>query len=126
MKLILREPESDALRERIRDRHLVTSVIALAEVPREAYRRTPSPEVEARADLVLRGFDLIALDEELCRASAGVHSPEMRALDAIHLVSALAVAERLEAMVVYDRRLASAAREAGLAVEAPGRSPDRG
>ncbi len=42
-----------------------------------------------------------------------------RALDAIHIASALTLGEELEAVVTYDARMAEAARAAGLRVEAP-------
>lgn len=45
-------------------------------------------------------------------------SETVKTLDAIHLATAVSVAP--DAMLVYDRRLARAARDAGLRVEAPG------
>jgi predicted nucleic acid-binding protein len=43
----------------------------------------------------------------------------LRSLDAVHLATAVALAADIEGMVVYDRRLAQAARDAGLTVWAP-------
>jgi predicted nucleic acid-binding protein len=43
----------------------------------------------------------------------------MRSLDALHLASALALAEDLEGIVTYDTRLADAALTLGLQVHAP-------
>jgi predicted nucleic acid-binding protein len=43
----------------------------------------------------------------------------LRALDAIHLASALALGHELEAFVAYDDRLCRAAAIRGLAVSAP-------
>lgn len=43
----------------------------------------------------------------------------VRSLDAIHLATALRGRSRLTAFLTYDKRLADAAREAGLPVEAP-------
>jgi predicted nucleic acid-binding protein len=43
----------------------------------------------------------------------------LRTLDAIHLASALAIRDELEAFVTYDSRLADAARSAGLSVISP-------
>lgn len=45
---------------------------------------------------------------------------ELRALDAIHLATALSVADQIGAVLTYDVRLAGAARSAGLTVLAPG------
>jgi len=43
----------------------------------------------------------------------------MRSLDALHLASALALAEDLEGIVTYDTRLRDAAQARGLLVHAP-------
>ncbi|MBW8867314.1 MAG: hypothetical protein JF610_08250 [Acidobacteria bacterium] len=43
----------------------------------------------------------------------------LRALDAIHLATALSLEPDVDGMVVYDTRLAAAARAAGLRVWAP-------
>ena len=120
VKLVVPEAESQVLREHLLGAELVTSVVALTEVPRAAHVRTRSADVLGRAEVVLRRFDLVALDAELCRLAARREPRELRALDAIHLESALRLGDRLTAIVVYDRRLGSAAREAGLAVDAPG------
>jgi predicted nucleic acid-binding protein len=47
-----------------------------------------------------------------------VDPPLLRTLDAIHLASALEVGA--DEMIVYDRRLADAARANGLTVTSPG------
>lgn len=50
---------------------------------------------------------------------AGQSKPTtVRSLDAIHLATALRA--RPTSLITYDKRLADAAREAGLAVEMPG------
>lgn len=126
VKLVVRESESDALRTYLDGAQLVTSEIALTEVPRAAHLRTGVTAVFDQAETVLRRFDLIALDEELHRAAARRLPRELRTLDAIHLVSALRVGERLHGVIAYDRRLAQAARDAGLAVDAPGASTPTG
>ncbi len=62
---------------------------------------------------------LIELDREILRAAAQLEPPEVRSLDAIHVASALAVADELGALFTYDRQVVQAARAAGLAVESP-------
>lgn len=62
---------------------------------------------------------IVELDETIASAAARVEPPSLRSLDAIQLASALAIGEELEAVVTYDRRMADAARAAGLAVMAP-------
>lgn len=51
---------------------------------------------------------------------AGLVEPlGLRSLDAVHLASAILLADELEWFVAYDSRLLAAAGEAGLAVAAP-------
>lgn len=121
VKLVVREAESDALREHLGGAQLVTSEIALTEVPRAAHLRTSAPEVLDQAETVLRRFDLVELDEELHHAAARRKPTDLRTLDAIHLVSALRLGTRLAEVVAYDRRLMRVARDAGLVVSAPGK-----
>jgi predicted nucleic acid-binding protein len=61
----------------------------------------------------------VQLDNEILATAATLDRPQMRALDAIHIASALALGEELEAVVTYDARMAEAARASGLRVEAP-------
>lgn len=119
VKLVVRESETEALRNYCDGLQLITSEISLTEVPRAAHLRTGAIEVIEQAENVLRRFDVVALDEELHRAAARAVPSELRTLDAIHLVSALRLRYRLRAVVVYDKRLTQAARDAGLTVEAP-------
>lgn len=123
VKLVVRESETDALRTYLADAQLVTSELSLTEVSRAAHLRTGAPEVFEQADAVLRRFDIMALDEELHRAAARAEPRELRTLDAIHLVSALRLSDRLAAVVAYDKRLAQAVRDAGLTVDAPVSGP---
>lgn len=122
VKLVVREAESDELHAHLEGAQLVTSEIALTEVPRAAYLRAGVAEVFDQAETVLRRFDVVELDDDLHRAAARRQPRELRTLDAIHLVSALRVARHLDAVVAYDRRLTQAARAAGLTVDAPGSS----
>jgi len=62
---------------------------------------------------------MLDADPPLLR-QAGVLDPiGMRALDAIHLATALSVVQELGALITYDVRLASAARAKGLEVLSP-------
>jgi uncharacterized protein len=51
--------------------------------------------------------------------AAAVEQPFLRTLDAIHLAAALSTRPSLSAFVTYDKRLATAAQEAGLPVLSP-------
>ena len=92
------------------------SRIAEIEVSRALLRAgvRGAPTAEAFA-----GVEVIELDADLSARAASVEPAMLRTLDAIHLASALLVAEELDAFVTYDVRLADAARAAGLIVAAP-------
>jgi len=115
----VRERETDQLTQFIGGADVVSSEIAEIEVPRAAYLRTGDSESVARAETLLLRFNLVALDDELRREVARALPADLRSLDAVHLVSCLRLAEQLDAVVVYDRRLAEAVRRHGLRVAAP-------
>lgn len=120
VKLVVSEPESAALAVLLaEDAPTVASIVVTVELPR-AVRRAGATALLARASDVLSRVELIALDEEVTRVAAGLEPPDMRALDAIHLASALSLGGELGSFVCYDRRLAHAARARGLDVVAPG------
>ena len=119
VKLVVRERETDGLVAFLSRAELVSSEIAEVEVPRAAYLKTGSTESIERAELVLRRFSLVPLDDDLRRAAARAQPPDLRSLDAVHLVSCLLLADQVEAVVVYDRRLAAAVKSRGLRVETP-------
>lgn len=117
MKLSKDEPESQALIDFI-DHHAPeasTSVLAQVEVPRNLLRAALDPQG------ALRGFYLLAMDDEV-RQLAGEVAGAVRSLDAIHIATALTIADRELRFVTYDDRQADAARHAGLTVIQPGRS----
>ena len=120
VKLVVPEPESSVLRRylQLRDER-VASELARVEVFRALRRgHGADPATLRRAEQVLDGIALVALDEPVLGA-AGILEPEqLRSLDAIHLATALSL-EGLESLVTYDQRLLAAAAGAGLAVAAP-------
>ena len=120
VKLVIEEPESAALDSYLasQEHALVTSRIALVEVQRAVTIANPADEVRAEAQRLLDSCYLVDVGDPLLRAAAQLASRSIRTLDAIHLASA----QRVGAgeLVAYDRRLAQAAREAGLTVEQPG------
>jgi predicted nucleic acid-binding protein len=75
--------------------------------------------VEARA--LVDDLDLVPLDRGVQDLACDVGVPWLRTLDALHLASALLLGEALTALVTHDERILEAARDAGLAVSAPGR-----
>lgn len=117
MKLVIEEPESDALADGLSDgRRLVASWLLHTELHCAAGRHPEELDLEA-VQAVLDTVNLADLTRGDMIA-AGTHVP-LRSNDAIHL----AVAIRLGAdeLVTYDAELQEAARAAGLAVFAPTR-----
>jgi uncharacterized protein len=74
-----------------------------------------------RADRLLGAISLISLDEEILMAAETVTPSSVATLDAIHLVTALRLHEHgeLDAVMTYDRQLATGARAHGIAVISP-------
>jgi predicted nucleic acid-binding protein len=121
VKLATVEAESVRLRSHL-DRYAarVTSRLSRVEVLRALLRRVPASD--AATDAVNTMFDgllIVELDESVVAVAAGLEPPALRSLDAIHLASALAMGDELDALVTYDRRLADAARGVGLTVVSP-------
>jgi uncharacterized protein len=124
VKLIRDEPESGALRAFIADADLVSSELILTEIPR-AVRRAVDDDRELPAELLLERtgalLEAIALrlvDRPLLAAAGALDEPALRALDAIHVASAIDL-DPIDAFVTYDERQAAAARLAGLRTMAP-------
>lgn len=120
VKLLVREPESEALLELLNRRRfrLATSALAVVEVLRAVRLAEPGAAGMRRAYERLDQSHLVDVSRAVLDDAVSFTSARVRALDAIHLVSALRVGAR--EMLVYDRRLAEAAGAAGLEVLAPG------
>ena len=117
VKLVVREPESAALRSYLRATpSRVSCALARVEVVRSVMPHGPG--AAARARQVLEATSLLALDDALLDAAGALEAPGLRSLDAIHLAAARAV-QPLRALVTYDRRLAEAAASLGLEPVAP-------
>ena len=122
VKLVRREPESDALADWLGDRAVpwVTSTLAEVELGR-ALRRT-EPDLLSSAPALLERLYRCEIDAVVRATAAAFADPMLRTLDAIHLATAEAVLGRdLTAFVTYDERLLAAARTRGLPTEPPGR-----
>ncbi len=121
VKLATPEPETEALRAHCaRCETRVSSRLATLEVMRALQRR--GVESAALADavgLAFTGLAFVELDEAIAERASRLGPPTLRSLDAIHLASALALADELDALITYDAGLADAARAAGLEVVAP-------
>ncbi|MBA2556040.1 MAG: PIN domain-containing protein [Chloroflexi bacterium] len=76
-----------------------------------------NPDADPQSVLALLFF--VELDAELARIAATTGGPQLRALDAIHIVSALRLGAEVEVFITYDDRQAAAARRLGFRVDAP-------
>ena len=117
IKLVIRERESAVLKRWLTGKRVVSSRIAEVEVSRGARRsgREPRPSVEE----LLGEIDLIELGDRVVSRAVRLDPPELRSLDAIHLATALSIADDLDGFVTYDRQLGRAASAAGLPVATP-------
>ncbi len=126
VKLVRAEPETGALRTFLADADLLSSELALTEVPRAIRRAaahdptlTPEPLV-ARAGELLDAVALLPIDRALLAMAGALEEPTLRALDAIHLAAAIDLSP-IDAFVSYDERQSATARLARLHTVAPGR-----
>ena len=118
VKLVVREPESGALRRFLLTRpDRISCGLARTEVLRAV--RPVGPAAIEQARRVLRLVHMIRMDDALLDAAGLLEPQVLRSLDAIHLAAAQLVAPDLVALVTYDRRMASAAALLGFHVEAP-------
>jgi predicted nucleic acid-binding protein len=124
VKLVRDEAESAALRTYLRDADLVSSELVLTEIPRAVRRAaTLAPDLPLdllleRAGAVIEALALRPLDRALLSGAGALAEPALRALDAIHVASAVQL-DPIDAFVTYDERQAAAARLAGLRTMAP-------
>ncbi|MDR1187504.1 MAG: type II toxin-antitoxin system VapC family toxin [Bifidobacteriaceae bacterium] len=81
---------------------------------------TDGPRATIRARTALTSMDLMAVDDSTAEVAAGLDPAVMRALDALHVASAMTLGPSLDAIITYDARMADAARLAGIKVLAPG------
>lgn len=125
VKLVRDEAESPALRAYVQGDDLVSSELVLTEIPRAIRRavvREPALSLELlleRAGSLFGALALRPLDRDILRGAGALAEPALRALDAIHVASAVDL-DPIEAFVTYDDRQAAGARLAGLRTMAPG------
>lgn len=123
-KLLLREPETSALRAALLGLHdrLRSSELTIAELTRTAARAGVSPTTSHR---LLIQLDLLALDRSLLGRAGQLPSPPgtfLRTADAIHLAAAMTLGEA--DVLTYDRRQAQCAAQHGFTVWSPGLRDD--
>jgi uncharacterized protein len=120
VKLVLDEPESEALEDYLRRARtrLATSRVARIEVARAVRIANPSLALQAAVREQFQEMLLVDVGGATIEAACHLASATVRTLDAIHL-AALQLVDPDEA-IIYDRRLVDAARALGYATVAPG------
>jgi predicted nucleic acid-binding protein len=118
VKLVVYEKETAALSRFVSSAdRFATSRVGVVETTRAAARRDRFDQ--DRLERVLLAIEVVEIDERIANEAAAIVPPALRTLDAIHLATALALADEVEAFVTYDVRLADAARSLGLPVVSP-------
>lgn len=117
-RVLLGEPDAPAILAALRDfdQH-IASRLARVELRRLGVRENAL----AAADRLLAGVALVPVDDPILAAAETVEPLTVAALDAIHLATAVRLAEAalVDAVVTYDPRLADGARHHGLTVLSP-------
>jgi predicted nucleic acid-binding protein len=118
LKLLVQEPESDALATAIDDEQpdLVASLLIETEL-RRAVQRAPGLS-QARVTELLGDISLYELPPSLFTEAGLLPGAALRSLDALHLAAAIRLG--VDRVVTYDRRMAEAAVALGIQVGAPG------
>jgi predicted nucleic acid-binding protein len=89
------------------------------EVRRALARVGGTARQRGTAEKLLDAVITIAITDDLLDAAGRLPDPGLRSLDAIHLATALRLGTGLTSFVTYDRRLLTAAEQAGLVTAAP-------
>lgn len=82
-------------------------------------RRLGGEDVLQRAEAALELINLIPVSPEIIELATGAHAPALRAMDAIHLATALTMRNDLGAVFVYDNDLHAATQAHQLNALAP-------
>ena len=109
VKLFKAERETEAFRTALADWPVqVASELIRVEAICTA-RRLGDDDVLQRAEAAIESINLIPLSPEIIERATDAHTPPLRAMDAIHLATALTMREDLGLMFVYDNDLHAAA-----------------
>lgn len=119
VKLLVTEPESQALRARLQRWPDRASATLLRTETVRALRRSGNESLIGKARRLFGGVVLIRIDEPLLDRAGDLGPAELRSLAAVHLAAALSIGPELGVLLTYDVRLREAALAQGLAVESP-------
>ena len=119
VKLLRPEPETSALRTALAAiAGRVSSELLEIELRCVAHREGDG-ELIARVDHICAALDLLPYTPAIRARAGGPFVPPQRALDALHLATALDLRMQALVLVTYDTRQAHGARAAGLDVASP-------
>ena len=119
VKLVVEETETAAVRAFLANRGVrrVSSALLRTESLRAV--RHLGPDALATVREGLRRVDLIGIDDRILDAAGLLEPQVLRTLDAIHLATATAIGDDLEAIVTYDERMVDAAKLMGMSTATP-------
>ena len=109
LKLVVAERETTSLLAWANeaDAEFFASDLLRTEALRAARRHSPEALLEVRSRL--DAVTLLAVSTDICERAAELDPGILRTLDALHLATALTLADDLEGIVTYDVRLTDAA-----------------
>ena len=117
-RILLDEPDTPAIRRELGhfERHISSGLLSV-----ELHRLGLRVNMLAVVSELLSGKVLIPVDAEILAAAETITPPTVATLDAIHLATAVSLSKagKLDALMTYDKQLATGAREHGLEVLAP-------
>jgi uncharacterized protein len=117
-RVLLDEPDTPAIRRELGhfERHVSSGLLSV-----ELHRLGLRENMLALVSELLSGKVLIPVDAEILTAAETIAPPNVATLDAIHLATAVSLssAGQLDALMTYEKQLATGAREHGIEVLAP-------
>jgi uncharacterized protein len=128
LKLLRREPETDALLDHLdahADQDLVTSALATVETARAlaalglldlAQQAVPSSD---RIEIGDGAIPAIAVSAEVLDRARLLPPPVLRSLDALHVATAGSAGASMDHLITYDRRIVVTAEAAGIPTVSP-------
>ena len=119
VKLLVREPETAALRSALQWWPELASATLLRTEAVRALRRSGNARLVGAARRLVSTLRLIRLDEPLLERAGDLEPVELRSPDAIHLAAAMTLGPDLGVLFTYDDRLRDAATASGLVVASP-------
>lgn len=120
LKTVFDESESPALRDflgGLDTSRFVSSTLLSVEARRGALR--VNPRRLPRVDLGLVGVAQLDVDDVIIENAGRLPDPFLRALDAIHLATALLIRDEVDVLISYDQRMLAAAAAHGLPTASP-------